>query len=249
MSNESANMDQFFRQLEAGDQPDLSAMDQHWKQLKELAVHTAPTAGSRGSSLLKPGLWIGAGLIGVAALVTLLIYRSETENTSVPSVSTETIKPVQKTTDTLPVIKPTDAKMPRAGRRSATPGTATVAESTEKPQPVPSVPASIPKDNIVQSYPVKKNESSNLTLRTNGNTGNIKDTIRLNPVNKSRRRTTPVDIISHPVKVESSGRIQFDTIKSAIPVKSPNLVLYTLTPAQQKWLRTLPHNLTPFINP
>lgn len=246
MNNETANMDQLFRQLEAGDQPDLSAMDQHWQQLKELAaVPAAPPAGSTGSSLFRPGLWIGAGLVGVAALVAVFIHQSG--EVSVPSDFTA-IKPVQKTTDTLPAIKPADTKIPRTGRRRATSGTASVAENTEKSLPAPSVPTTLPQANAVQDYPVKKKESSNPTLRVNGNAGKASDSIVLKPIHK-RTRTTPVDILSYPVKVEPSGRVQFDTARSVIPAKPTNLVLYSLSPFQKKWLRTLPHSLTPFINP
>lgn len=250
MSNESANMDQFFRQLEAADQPDISAMNQHWQQMKELvAANTTPSSDNAGSSLLKPGLWIGAGLIGVTALVAVLINLSKTKETPISSASTEIIKPVQNLTDTLPVIKPAEAKTPRISRRKAITGTIPATENAEKSLPAISAPASLPQGGIIQSYPAKKKESSNSALPVNGNTGKVKNTIRLNPVNKNRQRTTPVDINSYPVKLNSSETIRFDTIRSAMPVKPTKLVLYTLSPAQKKWLRTLPHSLTPFINP
>lgn len=251
MSNESANMDQVFRELEAADQPDLSVMDQHWQQMKELvAVNTAPSSpGNAGSSLLKPGLWIGAGLIGVTALVAVLIHRNKTKEAPISSASTEIVKPVQSPTDTLPVTKPVEFKTQRISRRRATPVTTPATGNAEKPLPAISAPASIPSEGIIQSYPAKKKESSNSSLPVNGNTGKVKDTLRLNPVNKNRERTTPVDISSYPVKFELSGAIRFDTIKSTIPAKPANLVLYTLSPSQKKWLHTLPHSLSPFINP
>lgn len=227
MSNESANMDQVFRELEAGHQPDLSAMDQHWQEMKELVTANGISGtGKTGSSLLQPGLWIGTALIAVTALVTFFIYRSKPKQIAAPSAYKEIARPAQKAPDTLPVIKSTEIKIPRTSRRGIAPASAPI---TEKTLPPAAVSSSQQKESFVQSYPVK-------------------DTIFLNPANK-KVRTIPIKLTAYPVKVESSGRIQVDTVKSTIPVKPKNLILYAPTPFQKKWLRTLPHNLTSFLNP
>lgn len=227
MSNESANMDQVFRELEAGHQPDLSAMDQHWQEMKELVTaNEIPGTGKTGPSLLQPGLWIGTTLIAVTALVTFFIYRSTPKQIAAPSAYKEIARTAQKAPDTLPVIKSTEIKMPRTSRRGIAPASAPI---TEKTLPPAAVSSSQQKESLVQSYPVK-------------------DTIFLNPANK-KVRTIPIKLTAYPVKVESSGRIQVDTVKSTIPVKPKNLILYAPTPFQKKWLRTLPHNLTSFLNP
>ncbi|MBP7555818.1 MAG: hypothetical protein KA821_06120 [Chitinophagaceae bacterium] len=245
MSNESANMDQVFRELEADHQPDLSAMDQHWQEMKELVTANGiPGTGKTGSSLLQPGLWIGTTLIAVTALVTFFIYRSKPKQIAAPSAYKEIARPAQKTPDTLPVIKSTEVKMPRTSRRGIAPGPAPI---TEKTLPPAAVSSSQQKESLVQSYPVKKNESPNPAIR-NEQTDKPRDTIYVNPANK-KVRTIPIKLTAYPVKVESSGRIQVDTVKSTIPVKPKNLILYAPTPFQKKWLRTLPHNLTSFLNP
>lgn len=227
MSNESANMDQVFRELEAGHQPDLSAMDQHWQEMKELVTANGISGtGKTGSSLLQPGLWIGTALIAVTALVTFFIYRSKPKQIAAPSAYKEIARPAQKAPDTLPVIKSTEIKIPRTSRRGIAPASAPI---TEKTLPPAAVSSSQQKESFVQSYPVK-------------------DTIFLNPANK-KVRTIPIKLTAYPVKVESSGRIQVDTVKSTTPVKPKNLILYAPTPFQKKWLRTLPHNLTSFLNP
>lgn len=246
MSNESANIDQVFRELEAGHQPDLSAMNQHWLRMKELvAANAIHDTGDSGSSLFKPGLWIGTGLIAVTALVTIFIYRSKPKQTAAPSTYKEVALPAQKASDTLPVIKSTETKMPHPSRRRITSGSAPTVQNS---LPSTSVSSSRSKGGIVQSYPVKKNELPNPVTPITESTGKAMDTIYLKPP-KKRTRATPASLTGYPVKAESSGRIQVDTVKSAIPVKTKNLMLYALSPFQKKWLYTLPHSLTPFINP
>lgn len=246
MSNESANMDQVFRELEAGHQSDLSAIDQHWQEMKELvAANVTSGTGQTGSSLLQPGLWIGTGLIAVTALVTFFIYRSKPKQIATPSAYKEVARPAQQATDTLPVIKSTETKMPRTSRRKVTPGSAPVTEKTLPAAPESSYTA---REGTVQSYPAQKNESPNPVTPITGETEKARDTVYLNPTTK-RTRTIPAKLTAYPVKVESSGRIQVDTVKSIIPVKPKKLMLYAPSSFQKRWLRTLPHSLTPFINP
>lgn len=248
MSTESANMDHFFRQLETGYQPDLSAMDQHWQQLKELTSVSTPPSGSTGSSLFKPGLWIGAGLIGAAAWVIVLINQSK--KVAAPPVPVAVTSPRQTSADTLPVTKPAVVKMPRTGTRRVTSGPAPVAESTDKIQRITATPAPVPQDNIVQPYPGQVSEPPNRATHIKTDAGKAKDSLYLTPVNKNRKRS-PGGIIhlTQPVKNESNGRIRFDTVKSTVPAHTTNVFFYTLSASQQKWLRSLPGNLTSFLNP
>jgi len=248
MSTESANMDQSFRQLEAGYQPDLSTMDQHWQQLKESITVSTPPSDSTGSSLFKPGLWIGAGLIGAAALVTVLINQSK--KAAAPLVPVVVTSPQQTPADTLPVTKPAVVKMPRTGTRRVTSGSAPAAENTGKVQRITAAPVTVPQDNIVQPYPGQVSEPPNRAIHIKTDAGKVKDSIYLTPVNKNRKRSPGgVLHLTQPVKNESNGRIQFDTVKSPVPSHTSNVLFYTLSASQQKWLRRLPGNLTSFINP
>lgn len=250
MSREPVNMDHFFQQLEAGSQPDLSAMDQHWQQLKQLAAAGTATPPANGSSFfLKPGWWIGIGLVGTVALLSLFLYRPGTP--SAKPVSAEISKPEKPAIDTAPTGSSAPKKV-RSSTRRTTNSSFSDPSSVVKKQAAPSVPAANTGDGTVQAPPSPasvKSESLPTLIPIKPGNGRVRDSVLTKPPAQPRQRNGVLHLNSAQPVIDSSNVIQLNAPGSKKPVDIPNSTIYLTTTRQQQWLQSLPRVLIPFTHP